>query len=123
LIAFVQPTTPTATVHYIPGFNIFCSPYFNSNIVQNTKELSGVEIISFEVTKNILMMDVVVTISESGSTVGGQAAPSVTDVLKSLKLSGSTEEKGESDEKAAGGDSTVVNPWTVESEGAIDYLR
>jgi hypothetical protein len=89
--------------------------------VQNTNEISSIEILSFEVTKDVLMIDVNVAVSESSSESGGLAAPSVSDVLKSLNLSGDS--KSESDEKASGGDNTVVNPWTVESDGAIDYLR
>lgn len=83
------------------------------------------QILSFDVTKDVLMIDVVVTVSETGSVSGGVVAPSATDVLKSLKISGGSveEEKNGSEEKVAGADSTVVNPWTVESEGAIDYLR
>jgi len=123
IFAKKKPTTPTASVHYIPGCNIFCSPYFGSLIVENTRELSAVEILSFEVTKGVLMVDVVVSISESGSSGGKLTAPSASEVLKSLNLSETAEDKEGGDEKAAGGDSTVVNPWTVESEGAIDYLR
>ena len=120
----LQPTTPTACVHYIPGHNIFCSPYFNSQLVQNTREISSVEILTFEVTKNILMLDVSVVISECSAEGSGPCAPSVTEVLKSLHLSESTGKKEEAgEEKAEKADNTVVNPWTVESDGAIDYLR
>lgn len=120
----LQPTTPTACVHYIPGHNVFCSPYFGSQIVENTRELAAVEILNFEVTKGVLMVDVVASVSEAGGSGGKKTVPSASDVLKSLNISRDTaEEKDGGDEKAAGGDSTVVNPWTVESEGAIDYLR
>jgi hypothetical protein len=127
IVGCLQPTTPTASVHYIPGYNIFCSPYFNSQIVQNTQEISSVEILSFEVTKDILMLDVSVTISSTSSEGSGHSAPSATEVLRSLSLEASSGEgegeEGKEEEKATGGDSTVVNPWTVESDGAIDYLR
>lgn len=77
------------------------------------------EILSFEVTKNILMLDVSVTVSELPSSGQGPAAPSASDVQKSLSLPTGG---GEETEKVDGKED-VVNPWAVESDGAIDYLR
>lgn len=94
--------------------------------MQNTQEISAVEILSFEVTKEILMLDMSVTLSISSTKGGEQTAPSVAEVLKSLSFAPKEEKESSSkdeEEKVAAGDSTVVNPWTVESDGAIDYLR
>ena len=110
-------------VHYIPGYNIFCSPYFNSEIVQNTQEISSVEILGFAVTKGVLMVDVAVEISSSSAKACEHKVPTASDVFSSLNVDIGNNVGGDNDKESAGGDNTVVNPWTVESDGAIDYLR
>lgn len=116
-----KPDASNVSVHYIPGYNIFCAPYLNSQIVQNTNELADIKIMSLSVSKNIMTLDILVTVSDSHQPVQGDSRPPAETVLTSLGLSkdSAVSDKEEKNQD----DSTVVNPWTVESEGAIDYLR
>jgi tryptophanyl-tRNA synthetase len=121
------------SIAYIPGWNIHCTPH---EVLSSTGEVGTFTLVGkpkFRANKQELMIEFQVEgFSTSSAGTVACAPPSaeqITDLLAqiSLGVSGadaSATMAGAEDAAASaegGKKEQVVDPWTVESEGAIDY--